>query len=53
MTPVNVRAWVIHADEKTSHLALQFLEIDQPYYGILQKLLARKMDVLRHRPQHG
>jgi len=53
MTQVNVRARVIRADEEACFLALQLLEIDHAAYGILQKLLARKMDVSKHRPKHG
>lgn len=47
MTPVNIRARVIRSDSGTGHLALQMLELDQPGYAILQKLLAKKMAMLR------
>lgn len=53
MTPVNVQARVIRADATASHLALQMLEIDKSAYEILQKLLAKKMTVMKGRPQHG
>ena len=47
MTPVNIRARVIRSDSSAGHLALQMLELDQPGYAILQKLLAKKMQLLR------
>ncbi len=53
MTPVKINARVIRADADANHLALQMLEIDQSAYAILQKLLAKKFQVLKARPQHG
>lgn len=53
MTPVNISARVIRGDASSGFLALQMLEIDKSAYAILQKLLAKKMDVMKARPQHG
>ncbi|NQU59122.1 MAG: hypothetical protein HQ513_17970 [Rhodospirillales bacterium] len=53
MTEVNVRARVIRADEGASILAIQMLEIDQSAYTIMQKLLVKKMLVIKARPQSG
>jgi hypothetical protein len=53
MTPVKVQARVIRADDEISILAVQMLEIDQSAYAILQKLLVKKMQVLKARPRPG
>jgi hypothetical protein len=53
MTPVNISARVIRADAGANHLAIQMLEIDQSAYAILQKLLARKHQVMKARPVPG
>ncbi|MBC8267957.1 MAG: PilZ domain-containing protein [Rhodospirillaceae bacterium] len=53
MTPVKVQARVIRADDEFSVLAVQMLEIDKSAYAILQKLLVKKMQVMRARPKPG
>ncbi len=53
MTPVKVGTRVIRADDEAGILAIQMLEIDHSAYAILQKLLVRKMQVLKARPQSG
>jgi hypothetical protein len=53
MTPVKVQARVIRADDEFSILAVQMLEIDQSAYAILQKLLVKKMQIMKARPQPG
>jgi len=53
MTPVDIRARVIRAEEEASILAIQLLEIDQSAYAIMQKLLIKKMQGLKARPPSG
>jgi hypothetical protein len=53
MSQVKVHARVIRADEGGGVLAIQMLELDQSAYAILQKLLVKKMQVLKARPQPG
>lgn len=49
MSPVKVQARVIRADEGANVLAIQMLELDQSAYAILQKLLVKKMQVMKGR----
>lgn len=53
MTTVKVSGRVIRADDEAAILAIQMLEIDQPTYAILQRLLVKKMQLMRARPRAG
>ncbi|NQV48332.1 MAG: PilZ domain-containing protein [Rhodospirillaceae bacterium] len=48
LTKVSVQARVIRLDEKPKILAINFLEIDNQAYAILQTMLAKKMEAMKN-----